>query len=175
MKNFVELARTRCSIRSYHPDPISDDQLAPVLEAARLAPSATNAQPLQLVVVRRREQLDALAKAYPGDWFREAPAVIVICTLPAKAWTRSRYDNRSYADVDAAIAADHMTLAAADSGLGTCWIAAFDPAAVRSALHLPRTVEPLLLLTLGKPAEEGRPKTRKPLNELVRYESWKNE
>lgn len=169
---FIELAEKRCSIRSYKPDPVSDELLSEVLEAGRLAPTACNLQPFQFVVVREKENLAALAAGYPGDWFKEAPAVIAICTVASKAWKR-KYDERCLVDVDAAIAADHMTLAAADLGLGTCWVGAFDPKVIRTVLGIPRTVEPLILLTLGHPNEHGRPKTRQPLAKLVRYETWK--
>lgn len=170
---FIELAEKRVSIRSYTDRPVSKEMLNEVLEAGRLAPSACNYQPLQFVVVQKAESLAALADAYPAPWFAEAPLVIAICTVPKKAWHRSKHDDRCYADVDAAIAADHMTLAAAELGLGSCWVGAFDPKQVRAALQVPRTAEPLILLTLGHPNESGRPKTRKPLDELVRYETWK--
>lgn len=171
---FIELAEKRVSIRSYKEKAVSKALLNEVLEAGRLAPSACNIQPLQFITVQKKENLKALAECYPGDWFKEAPCVIVICTLTSKAWKRSRYDDRIYGDVDAAIAADHMTLAAADLGLGTCWVGAFDPKGVRNVLNIPRSAEPLILLTLGHPAEEGRPKHRKPLEEMVRSENWKD-
>jgi len=169
---FIKLAEKRCSIRSYKPDAVSDELLNEVLEAGRLAPTACNLQPFQFVVVREKANLAALAAGYPGDWFKEAPTVIAICTQVSKAWKR-KYDERTLIDVDAAIAADHMTLAAADIGLGTCWVGAFDPKIIRKVLGVPRTVEPLILLTLGHPNESGRPKTRQPLDKLVRYETWK--
>lgn len=169
---FIELAKKRVSIRSYTSDPVSDEQLNEVLEAGCLAPTACNLQPFQFVVVREKENLAGLTACYPGDWFKESPVVIAICTQPSKAWKR-KYDERTLVDVDAAIAADHMTLAAADIGLGTCWVGAFDPKAVRKVLGVPRTVEPLILLSLGHPNENGRPKTRLPLEKLVRYEKWK--
>ena len=170
---FIELAKQRVSIRSYKPEPVSDEQLNEVLEAGRLAPTACNLQPFQFVVVQEKENLTALAAGYPAPWFAEAPVVIAICTLPSKAWKRKQ-DERCLVDVDAAIAADHMTLAAADIGLGTCWVGAFDPKIVRKALGVPRTVEPIILLTLGHPNEHGRPKTRQPIEKLVRYEHWKD-
>jgi nitroreductase len=170
---FIELARQRVSIRAYKPDPVSEEQLNEILEAGRLAPTACNLQPFQFIVVSRKETLTELAKGYPAPWFGEAPTVIAICTLPSKAWKRTRHDNRCLVDADAAIAADHMTLAAADLGLGTCWVGAFDPKIVRKVLEVPRNVEPLILLTLGHPNEEGRPKTRQPLEKLVRRETWK--
>ena len=169
---FIELAKKRVSIRSYTPEPVSDEHLNEVLEAGRLAPTACNLQPFQFVVVKKNENLAALAEGYPGDWFKEAPVVIAICTQASKAWKR-RQDSRCLVDVDAAIAADHITLAAADLGLGTCWIGAFDPKIIRKALGVPRTVEPLILITLGYPNEAGRPKTRQPIEKLVCYETWK--
>jgi nitroreductase len=173
-RQFIELAKKRISIRSYTPEAVSDEHLSAVLEAGRLAPTACNLQPFQFVVVRKKENLAALAACYPASWVAEAPVIIAICTMPSKAWKRSHHDNRCLVDVDAAIAADHMTLAAADLGLGTCWVGAFDPKAVRTVLGVPRTVEPLILLTLGHPNEKGRPKIRQPLEKLVRYENWKN-
>ncbi|QHI70462.1 nitroreductase family protein [Tichowtungia aerotolerans] len=172
---FIELARQRVSIRSYSDRVVSQKMLNEVLEAGQMAPTACNYQPFQFVVVKETENLKALAEAYPADWFAEAPIVIAICTQPKQAWHRKKHDNRCYADVDAAIAADHMTLAAADLGLGTCWIGAFDPKKVRKVLQVPRSAEPLILLTLGHPNETGRPKQRKPMNELVRLENWNNE
>ncbi len=169
---FITLAEKRCSIRSYKAKPVSDAHLHEVLEAGRLAPTACNLQPFQFVVVREKKNLAALAAGYPAPWFAEAPVVIAICTQVSKAWKR-KYDGRQMVDVDAAIAADHMTLAAAELGLGTCWVGAFDPKVIRKALGVPRTVEPLVLLTLGHPNEKGRPKTRQPLEKLVRYEKWK--
>jgi nitroreductase len=169
---FNELARQRVSIRSYSDRLVSKMMLNDVLEAGQLAPSACNYQPFQFIVVKDKNNLAELAKGYPAEWFAEAPVVIAICTQASRAWKRKRHDDRSYADVDAAIAADHMTLAAAELGLGTCWVGAFDPRIVRAVLKTPRSVEPLILLTLGHPNEKGRPKVRKSVDELVSYETW---
>jgi nitroreductase len=169
---FLELAKQRCSIRSYTQKAVSDDVLNEILEAGRLAPTAKNLQPFRFVVVRESAQIKALAKGYPAPWFADAPVVIAVCSEANSAWRRERHDDRSYCDVDAAIAADHMTLAAADLGLGTCWIGAFDPTIIRATLKTPSHVEPLILLTLGYPNETGRTKVRKQLNELVCYETW---
>lgn len=170
---FIELAEQRCSIRSYTERRVSKKMLREVLEAGRMAPTACNYQPFQFVVVQEKENRSALAAGYPAPWFAEAPVVIAVCIQASQAWKRKNHDDRNYVDVDAAIAADHMILAAAELGLGTCWVGAFDPKIIRKALGVPRSVEPLILLTLGHPNEKGRPKTRKPLKELVRYENWK--
>jgi len=169
---FIELAEKRKSIRSYKSDPVPEELLNEVLQAGNLAPTAKNLQPFHFIVVRDSAKLDELADAYPAPFLREAPVVIVICTEPSKGWTRDRHDGKNYCEVDAAIAIDHMTLAATDLGLGTCWIAAFDPAKVIESMGLPEGIEPIALLPLGYPNEAGREKTRKPLEELVRYEQW---
>jgi nitroreductase len=169
---FIELAEKRRSIRGYKSDPVPDELLNEILQAGNLAPTAKNSQPFHFIVVRDPDTLDELAAAYPRPFFREAPVVIVICTEPAKGWTRDLHDGKNYCEVDAAIAVDHMTLAAADLGLGTCWIAAFDPAKVKTTMGLPEGIEPIALLTLGYPNETGREKIRKSLDELIRYDGW---
>ena len=102
----------------------------------------------------------------------QAPLILCVCTVRAEAWQRAMYDGKSHADVDATIVMDHMVLAAADLGLGTCWIAAFNPAAAREILGLPEGVEPVLFTPLGFPADSPRVRERKPIAELVRYERW---
>jgi nitroreductase len=94
--------------------------------------------------------------------------VLCVCTLPAQAWVRVKFDGKCYADVDAAIVMDHMILAAVAAGLGTCWIADFNPVAAREAPRLSEGVEPVLFTPLGFPADKPKPKERKPLAELIR-------
>ncbi len=96
--------------------------------------------------------------------------ILCACGLPAENWVRR--DAKNYNDVDVAIVMDHLILAAADLGLGTCWIGAFDPAAAREVLALPLGVEPIAFTPLGYPADQPKPKKRKPISELVRYEHW---
>jgi len=165
--DFGELIAKRYSVRAYKADPVPEGLLARVLEAARLAPTAANRQPFQVFVVRTAGREAELRKVYHRHWFTQAPLVLCVCTAPAQAWVRS-FDGKCYADVDAAIAMDHMILAATEAGLGTCWIAAFDPAAAREALELPEGIEPVLFTPLGYPADELGPKTRKSLGELVK-------
>ncbi len=167
---FSELIRKRYSVRAYKPDPVEDDKLQQVLEAARLAPTADNRQPFELVVIHTAGREAELNRIYPKDWFTQAPLVICACGIPAQGWTRR--DGKNYTEVDVAIVMDHLILAAANLGLGTCWIAAFDPAAARQVLGLPDGVEPIAFTPLGYPADRPKPKKRKPLSELVRYERW---
>jgi len=167
---FSELVVKRYSVRAYKPDPVEEDKLQQVLEAARLAPTAANRQPFQLIVIHTAGREAELRRIYDRDWFVQAPLVICACGIPAQGWVRR--DGKSYCDVDVAIVMDHLILAAANLGLGTCWIAAFDVAAAREVLGIPDDVEPIAFTPLGYPADRPRPKQRKALSELVRYERW---
>ncbi len=170
--SFQDLIRNRYSVRAYKPDAVPDDLLAQVLEAGRLAPTAANKQPFRVIVIHTAGRAAELRRIYHREWFTQAPLILCVCTVRAEAWQRAMYDGKSHADVDATIAMDHMILAAAELGLGTCWIAAFNPAAAREILALPDEVEPVLFTPLGFPADELRPKERRPLAELVKYERW---
>ena len=167
---FSKLIKARYSCRAYRPDPIDERIVAAVVEAARLAPTASNRQPFQLIIVRTRGRETELRRVYDREWFVQAPMVICACGVPAEAWVRK--DGANYYQVDVAIAMDHLILAAADLGLGTCWIAAFDAAAARDVLGLPPEIEPVVFTPLGYPADEPKPKERKPAAELVRYDRW---
>jgi nitroreductase len=167
---FSQLIRNRYSVRAYKPDPVPDALLREVLEAGRLAPTASNRQPFRLLVVRTAGRREELRRLYARAWFTEAPLVLGVCTVADEAWVRR--DGKSYADVDAAIVMDHMILQAAAEGLGTCWIGAFDPEAAREIFALPAGVEALAFTPLGFPADRPGIKERRSLEELVRRERW---
>jgi len=167
---FAELIKKRYSVRAYKADPVEEDKLQQVLEAARLAPTAANRQPFRIIVIHTAGREAELRRIYDRGWFAQAPLLLCACGIPAKTWIRS--DGKNYNDVDVTIAMDHLVLAATDLGLGTCWVAAFNPAAARQVLGLPDGVEPIAFTPLGYPADQPRPKERKALSELVRYEKW---
>ena len=141
-----------------------------VLEAARLAPTAANRQPFRLIVVTDPTVRSHMKAAYNRQWFYTAPVIILGVGVPSENWVRA--DGKNYNDVDVAIAMDHLTLQAAELGLGTCWIADFDADATRDVLHLPDHVEPVVLTPLGYPADEPRAKRRKDLDQLVMRDRW---
>ncbi|MFC1866499.1 nitroreductase family protein, partial [Chloroflexota bacterium] len=117
---FLELARKRYSVRAYQAKPIEDSKLQEVLEAARMAPTAANRQPFQLIVASTKGREEELLRIYNQPWFVQAPVVICACSVRSESWVRQ--NGKSYCDVDVAIAMDHLILAAADLGLGTCWV-----------------------------------------------------
>jgi nitroreductase len=168
--DFTTLVEGRYSVRSYRTDPIEEEKLLRVLEAMRLAPTATNRQAFQFIVIHTEGREEELRRIYNKNWFVEAPAVVCACGIPADNWVRM--DGKNYNDVDVAIAMDHLILAATNEGLGTCWIGAFDAQAAKEVLGLPEGAEPIAFTPLGYPADQPRPKKRKELSELVRHERW---
>ena len=167
---FTRVIQERYSVRAYTPQAVEDEKLRQVLDAARLAPTAANRQPFQIIVAHTAGREAEFRRIYPREWFTQAPLILCACGVASAAWVRA--DKRRYLDVDVAIVMDHLILAAADAGLGTCWIAAFNAQAAREALELPDEVEPLIFTPLGYAADRPEPKERKTLAELVRYERW---
>ena len=167
---YLKLISYRGSIRGYKSDPVEDDKLFTVLDAARLAPTAHNNQPFRLIVIRTEGREKELARIYGRPWFTQPPIIICIVGIPSEGWTRS--DGKNYYEVDVAIAMDHLILAAHDLGLGTCWVGDFNPDAVYEILGLPDDVVPVAFTPLGYPSREPREKVRKSLEELVKHENW---
>jgi len=168
--DFSETIKKRYSARAYRTNAVELKKLKAILEAARLAPTACNLQPFKLIVIHTKGREEELGRIYPAAWFTQAPLLICICATPDKAWLRR--DRKNYADVDATIAMDHLILASTDQGLGTCWVAAFDPVTARDILKLPAGVEPIAFTPLGYAADYAGPKLRRSLTDLVCYEKW---
>jgi nitroreductase len=165
-----EAIRSRRSIRAYGERAVEQDKLRQVLEAGRLAPSGNNRQDWTFVVVRDASRRRDLVRACRGQKFiAEAPVVIVVCAADG---ARTMSSGLNGAAVDSAIAVDHMTLAAAALGLGTCWIGAFDAPAVAEVIGAPAGVTVCHVLPLGYPTETPAPRPRKALDEIVRWDAW---
>ena len=170
--DFEKLIQMRYSCRHYSNNVVEDNLLAKILEAARLAPTAANRQPFQVIVIKTQDKEEDLLKIYPKDWFVQPPLILCVCCQSDIGWLRKKYDQQSYAVVDAAIVVDHITLQAADLGLGTCWIGDFNPQVAREFLSLPAEVQPVAFTPLGYPLDQPAPKRRKDLKDLVRYDTW---
>lgn len=167
-----EAIETRQSIRRYRPDPVSDEVLNRVLNAMRLAPSAGNLQPWRFVVVGDPAVREQLAKATNRqEWIAHAPMIIAACGWKQRAYSgMGGYWNAL--PVDVAIAFDHLTLAAAAEGLGTCWIGSFIEQEVRRVLGIPEEVTVIALTPMGYHDVPPAAKTRKELAEIVCYGRW---
>ena len=164
--DFLELAKSRHSIRDYLNKPVDDALIEQVLEAARWAPSACNIQPTLFIVLNGKEPVAAMRSIYAREWILRAPVIIAACCDRSACWHRA--DNKDYGDIDAAISLDHLTLAATQLGLGTCWIGAFNADEARRVLRLPPHIDPIAFTPLGYPGPlPPRPQTRKSLGEIV--------
>jgi nitroreductase len=165
-----ELIGFRYSVRQYQNRPVEADKLNKLLEAARLAPSGANRQPWRFVVVRDVQIRGRLVDACNGQQFiATAPVVIAGCGLMPDRLMRCGIPGDP---VDLAIAMEHLALAATAEGLGSCWIGAFDQDKVRGVLGIPADVAVIELMTIGYAADTRRPKSRKPLEEIVCWDSW---
>jgi len=175
---FRDLAAARSSVRRYDLErPVSDAELAAILEAARLAPSAENAQPWRFVAVRDPALRARLVEeAFSGVYQRTrrvaAPVYLALCGVRGAVDLGSRLlGHASYTLTDCGIAGEHAVLAAAELGLGSCWIGWFDRRRARRVLGVPAGVELVALIALGGPAEARRAtlpeKRRKPLSAIA--------
>jgi len=150
-----------------------DELIRKVVDAGRLAPSAGNFQPWLFLVAKGDGAKDSIRSSYIAfnkTASLDVPVMIVICGDHAASWKR-KSDGKDFCDIDAAIAVDHMTLMAAELGLGSCWICGFDRATLAANLGLTDNLEPVAVLHLGYPLQDVRDaeKRRKPLDEVLRF------
>lgn len=169
---FEELLRRRRSIRDFETRPVEPEKIRALLEAADLAPSAGNLQAYRMVVVTDRAVRRSLAEAaYGQEFVARAPVSIVFLADPGRAAGRYGERGRSlYSVQDATIACAHAHLRAADLGLGSVWVGAFDDAAVARAVGAPPGLRPVAVLPVGYPAESPPPRPRRGIDGLVTYE-----
>jgi nitroreductase len=166
-----EAIRTRKSVRAFQDRPVEEMLLLRVFEAARLAPSARNGQEWRFVAVRDREvrrriALDAARQPFIG----EAAVLLACCALTDGRIMRC---GQAAYPIDVAIAMDHLSLAAAAEGLGTCWIGSFDEDLVKEILGIPAPVRVVQLMPLGYPVDTAPvAKDRLSLEQILRRERW---
>jgi nitroreductase len=165
MMDVFEAISTRRSIRKYKKEPIPNAKLEMIFEAARLAPSAANRQPWRFIVVQDADRKKALARAANNQTFLDDAAAIVATVGDPEV--SARWHER-----DPMIALEHMALAAAALGYGTCWIGAFDEDAVKRLLKIPAQMRVVALLPIGVPNETPAPRPRKELSEIFFNEEW---
>ena len=169
MKNMLSLSQERFSARKFTSEAVSQEDLDYIMQCVQLAPSAVNRQPWLWLIVRSAEAKEKLQECYDREWFKTAPMCIVACGNHQQAWHR-KLDGKDHTDIDVAIAVDHLTLAAVDMGLGSCWICNFDAQKCAQVLDLPEGVEPIAMVPIGYAATDEQPlKKRKSHDELFVY------
>jgi nitroreductase len=168
----LKVIKDRRSVRRYRPDPIPEESLLRVMEAARFSPSGKNLQPWRFILVKDPSLKRRLVKAAVGQSFiAEAPVIVVACGFPDRCYSRMGNYMKSW-PIDVAIAFEHLILQAQEEGLGTCWIGAFEEKEVKPILNIPDEVRVLALTPLGFPDENPGAKRRKNLEEIVSYDSF---
>jgi nitroreductase len=162
----------RRSVRAFTDEPVSEEEIMKIIDAARWAPSAGNIQPWEFVVVRDTKLKRELVEAASDQTFiEEAPVVLVVCANPTRS--SRRYGSRGislYCLQDTAAAIQNINLAAYALGLATCWVGTFQEEKTRRVLNLPDDLRPVAIIPVGHPAEKPAPTPRRPLNEVVHRE-----
>jgi nitroreductase len=171
---FLNLARERYSVRKFSEQPVEKEKLDLILEAGRLAPPAGNLQPQRILVIESEEGREKVNKCTPCLF--GAPMALLVCYDVQKSAKR-KFDNFDTGTVDASIVTTHLMLEIADLGLGSTWVAHFDPVVTREVFALPENLIPVAFLPFGYPAEDAAPNekmhsSRKPLDETVSYENF---
>lgn len=166
-----EAIASRKSIRAFQEKDVPEEMISRLLEAARLAPSASNRQEWRFIVVRDPATRKQLSVAARGQKFvGEAPLILACC---AETDGHVMACGQTCYPIDVAIAIDHITLCATADGLGTCWIGAFDESKAKKVLEIPEQIRVVGLLPVGYPEDPSRlEKSRLPFKDIVRYEHW---
>lgn len=166
----MDLIQKRCSIRDYSDQPVEQEKLDYIIEAARLAPSACNLQPWRILIIQSDEGKEKIHMCYERDWFRTAPLYMIVCGDHDESWKRNS-DKKDHADIDIAIATEHVCLAATEQGLGTCWVCHFDTKRCSELFNIPKNIEPIVIIPIGYPSDpdvfDKTSKKRKSTNEIV--------
>ncbi len=180
MNTFLELVQSRQSDRAYLDTPVEREKIERILEAVHLAPSACNAQPWKFIVVTDPEKRTQVAEATSNKvlsmnhFSRHAPVQVVVLEESANftsnlgGWISKKH----YPHIDLGIAAAHISLAAADEGLGSCIIGWCDEKKVQKTLDIPKNKRVMLIILLGYSNQPLREKKRKPMQEIVSWEKY---
>jgi nitroreductase len=166
---FYDVIKTRRSIRGYKSDPIPAEVLERIGEAVSLSPSACNLQPWEFRVITNPEIRAKICKLYSGEWLAEAPAIVVALGNSDTCW--KRLEGTPIIDIDMGIAVEHLVLAAAAEGLGTCWICAYNVPKMNEALNVEAPWSVYAITPLGYPNTEPRELNRKNVEDVFKVVS----
>ena len=154
---FLELAKSRYSVRSFKDQPIEDEIMRQILEAGHVAPTACNNQPQKIYIAKSEKARKKLAAVCRCTF--DAPVILVVCYDRTLDWKNKLQPGYESGETDAAIVCTHMMLEAAELGIGSCWVGYFNADRVSEILGLPDTVTVSALLPMGYPADDAKPLT----------------
>lgn len=167
MQTFLSLCQARYSVRSFQDSTPSQEAIDYICECVRLAPSAVNFQPYKIRYVSDAESLRKLQECYAREWFASAPACFIVYRNKSEEWVR-KYDQKPHGDIDVAIAIEHLCLAAAEKGLGTCWVCNYNPTLLEENFPAPEHLEAVALIPIGYPSTKDVPeKKRKDMESIL--------
>jgi len=171
--DLLEAVKGRRSIRAYKTQDVPEEIVAELIEAASYAPSAGNIQPWRFVVARKPDAKKKLAQAANQAFVGEAPVVIVVCANEQRAEMGYGVRGKTlYCIQDTAAATQNILLTAYSLGLGTCWIGAFNEEQARKAVNAPEGMRAVALIPVGYPNETRAQRNRRPLSQIMHYESF---
>lgn len=162
--DFQDVLKARRSIRSYKPDAVPAEAIEKIRTAVELAPTACNFQPFKVFFVTDPVLKNKISGIYQAGWLASAPAIAVVAGNYEECWKRLEGD--PIADVDCAIVMEHITLSAADCGLGTCWICAFPRAEMDSVLGLKSPWKSVAITPVGYADHQPKARPGKPAGEI---------
>ncbi|BBF42731.1 nitroreductase family protein [Lachnospiraceae bacterium KM106-2] len=173
---------SRRSIRRYQKREVSEEIILEILEAARLAPSGSNTQPWQFIIIRSEKQKERItAVDHNQRWMLSAP-VFIVCVGDIRCRIKdsdgmeldetSPLPELKLVIRDMAIAAEHILLKAEQLGLGSCWTGWYEQKEMREVLGIPTDKYVVGVITIGYADENPKARPRKALSELIRYERW---
>lgn len=164
---FKELATRRFSVRKFTDEAVSKADIEYIMECVRLAPSACNRQPWKYLIITSDEEKKKIQQCYDRDWFKTAPMYVLCLKDVNNCWERPD-DQKAHGDIDLGIAVEHLCLAAAERGLGSCWVCNYNVEAV-SRLFPVEGFEAVSIIPLGHIAEDcpHAEKKRKALSEII--------
>lgn len=177
--NFIDLAQTRRSIRSYKDTPVEKEKIEKCLEAARLSPSSTNSQPWKFIVINEPELKKKVADASENvlgvnKFAHQSPVIVAVVAerLNFLSKVGELKQKKDYIGLNIGLATSHFCLQAAELGLGTCILGLFDENKIQNLLGVPTSKRIVLLLTLGYAAKDPKPINRKEVNEISSWNKY---
>jgi len=158
MAAFLKLAEARYSVRSFSAKAVESEKLTQILEVGRIAPTACNNQPQRVKVISDQAGLANVDKCSPCRY--GAPLVLLVCYDRTVCWSHPSNTGLISGEIDASIVTTHMMMAAADLGLGSCWVMKFERDKAVEAFALPENIVPVAMLPIGYPTEDTIPADR---------------
>ena len=178
MDKVFKIIEQRRSIRKYQDKPVEKEKILKIIDAARLAPSASNGQPWRFIAVTEKQTISNMATEALGfinKWAKNAPCIIVGCSVKKNILTHyigEALSGIKYHLLDVGIAMEHIVLTAEEIGLSTCWMGWFNERKLKKLLNIPLSWRIVSLLSVGYAVKKNlyNPKKKLPLDEIL---SWR--